>query len=108
MTMKLWSLGLGILTFATVAACKGEESCTVANVTYESGAKVPSGDCNTCTCTDGEVSCSEMGCEAAACTYQGTRHPVGTSFPAGDGCNTCSCDDRGGVSCTLMACGDAG
>jgi len=29
---------------------------------------------------------------------------VGSSFPAGDGCNECSCQEGGSVACTTMAC----
>ncbi|MDX2020574.1 MAG: hypothetical protein SF187_10055 [Deltaproteobacteria bacterium] len=35
-------------------------------------------------------------------------HKTGTSFPASDGCNTCSCGEDGNVACTLIACGDPG
>lgn len=37
------------------------------------------------------------------CVYQGTAYPYGASWPAGDGCNTCYCDESG-WSCTLIAC----
>jgi hypothetical protein len=40
----------------------------------------------------------------ATCDYNGIAHAVGTSFPASDGCNTCSCASDGMVQCTLMAC----
>jgi len=38
-----------------------------------------------------------------SCEYQGQTHARGDIFPAGDGCNTCSCTDQG-VECTLLAC----
>ena len=42
------------------------------------------------------------------CIYYGNPFTSGTSFPANDGCNTCSCiigaDGIGQVVCTLMAC----
>ena len=38
------------------------------------------------------------------CTYQGQSYNAGDSFPAGDGCNSCSCDEGGSVSCTEIAC----
>jgi hypothetical protein len=37
------------------------------------------------------------------CTYNSLVYHEGDSFPATDGCNTCSCSD-GEVVCTLMAC----
>lgn len=38
------------------------------------------------------------------CTYDGTTHAVGESFPSTDGCNTCSCGSDGSVGCTKRAC----
>jgi len=31
-------------------------------------------------------------------------YDTGEDFPAGDGCNTCTCQDNGGVVCTELAC----
>lgn len=45
--------------------------------------------------------------EGGYCIYQGTAYPIGATFPAGDGCNTCYCDEYG-ASCTLIACPDGG
>lgn len=39
------------------------------------------------------------------CTYYGVVYNPGESFPARDGCNTCSCTGNGEVICTLVACG---
>lgn len=39
----------------------------------------------------------------AACTYEGAARALGASFPATDGCNTCSCTESG-VACTELAC----
>jgi hypothetical protein len=42
-------------------------------------------------------------------SYNEKIYAKGESFPATDGCNTCSCMARGQVECTLMGClGDAG
>lgn len=41
------------------------------------------------------------------CTYNGKSYPTGKSFPASDGCNTCSCQS-GQPLCTLLACTDGG
>lgn len=38
------------------------------------------------------------------CIYAGNLYPLGTSFPAADGCNTCSCGEGGVVACTLIDC----
>lgn len=36
----------------------------------------------------------------------GNAYNAGDSFPAGDGCNTCTCDATGEISCTLIDCAD--
>lgn len=51
------------------------------------------------------AACSDGG--TTACTYNGHGYKVGEVFPAGDGCNACTCGDQG-VSCTKQACRDAG
>jgi hypothetical protein len=43
------------------------------------------------------------------CKYDGKGYALGESFPATDGCNTCSCEKTGSISCTEIACSnDAG
>jgi hypothetical protein len=39
-----------------------------------------------------------------ACSYGGETYDVGESFPAEDGCNTCTCMEDGSAACTLMGC----
>ncbi len=61
--------------------------------------------CNTCTCDDGTVTCSndpacKPRCEVGALTYA-----EGQSFAASDGCNTCTCQPDGTVDCTNISCG---
>lgn len=46
----------------------------------------------------------ESGACVTTCTYDGTEYLPGDSFPAADGCNTCSCGANGMVGCTKMAC----
>ena len=41
---------------------------------------------------------------ASICFYNGKEYEVGDSFPAEDGCNTCSCGSDLMVACTSMAC----
>lgn len=64
-----------------------------------------------CTClSDGTFDCvavpTLVPCDV--CLWDGQTYAIGDSFPAGDGCNTCSCDagsDGGAVvGCTLKAC----
>jgi hypothetical protein len=65
-------------------------------------------------CPDGQVreivqgcygSCVDRAsCRASGCDYGGALYEEGESFPADDGCNTCSCGSDGRVMCTLKAC----
>lgn len=41
-----------------------------------------------------------------SCWSDGKEYPVGTTnIPKGDGCNTCTCQYDGSLSCTKVACG---
>ena len=40
------------------------------------------------------------------CEYNGETYDAGESFPSTDGCNSCFCDENGGVGCTEKACID--
>jgi hypothetical protein len=40
----------------------------------------------------------------AMCTYGGKGYVLGATFPATDGCNTCTCGVGGAVACTEKAC----
>src|SRR5205814_2100888 len=54
------------------------------------------------------VACTEHGKGGgAACVFMGDPHQIGEHFPAGDGCNDCTCDIDG-VHCTLLDCFDGG
>jgi hypothetical protein len=53
--------------------------------------------------------CSATGSDPGGqCTYAGSVHASGATFPAGDGCNTCSCDAHSTVICTRSVCLDGG
>lgn len=74
--------------------------------------KVPHGwtgkaddDCNTCSCNDGTLSCTEKHCsdDRKHCTKGDARVSHGWTGKADDGCNTCSCID-GSLSCTKKKC----
>jgi hypothetical protein len=49
--------------------------------------------------------CSGSVENTAGCGYNGKQYAVGDTFPDSDGCNQCSCGERGEVQCTLLACG---
>lgn len=48
--------------------------------------------------------------QTGGCMHRGQHHDLGGVFPAGDGCNTCSCGPGGRAWCTLIYCprSDAG
>jgi len=48
--------------------------------------------------------CSGSVQTSAGCGYNGKQYAVGDTFPDNDGCNQCSCGERGDVQCTLLAC----
>jgi hypothetical protein len=52
--------------------------------------------CNTCQCTDGEITCTEEEC--IVCWYNNVAHQVGEGWQ--DGCISCTCDENGATKCT--------
>lgn len=54
-------------------------------------------------CSTKYGSCSCAG-EGEACVFDGRKYAPGQSFPAQDGCNTCTCARDGTVACTLRIC----
>ena len=78
--------------------------CQYNNKFYRDGASFPSKDgCNTCTCSNGNVACTEKACLPKGCKYNGKEYKDGDTFPSTDGCNTCTCS-KGNVGCTKKAC----
>lgn len=76
--------------------------CTYDNQIYHNG-ETRSAECDqTCTCDGGNWDCV-MSPSSLCCERDGQIHPNGASFPAGDDCNTCTCNS-GSVNCTLMFC----
>ncbi|XP_064384618.1 kielin/chordin-like protein [Halichondria panicea] len=45
-------------------------------------------------------------CPAEVCVKDGVTYQVGDTFPAGDECNTCTCQAGGQIACTEIACPD--
>jgi hypothetical protein len=54
----------------------------------------------------GLVGCADHD-KVDACVYHGTSYAIGDVFPAGDGCNACTCS-ASGLSCTAVTCTDGG
>ena len=59
---------------------------------------------NSCLASSAGVSVRAEGACVTGCDYNGVHYEPGTSFPASDGCNTCSCTNNGSVACTKIAC----
>ncbi len=85
------------------------ESCEYFGTTYQSGQSFTALDgCNTCTCEDGETSCTLVDC-VDGCMYEGTFYPLASSVPAGKGappsyCEECTCDGPDQITCIQVEC----
>lgn len=42
------------------------------------------------------------------CYHRGASYPQGSTFPEGDGCNTCTCREGGYATCTDIGCQPSG
>lgn len=112
-----------LLCLVMLPACDdadGPGQCVFNGQTYPVGAQFPAGDnCNSCVCDnspdgpqafcgggicDGGVPPDTAPRDSAAdgspgsdaggqCLFNGQTYPGGAQFPAGDNCNSCSCDN---------------
>lgn len=81
-------------------ACKDPKT----GKSYNHGDSFPAGDnCNTCSCADGQITCTQKTCSPKDCTYNGKTRKDGSTFAAKDGCNSCTCH-KGKVACTEKTC----
>ncbi|HEX2873002.1 MAG TPA: hypothetical protein VHP33_17190 [Polyangiaceae bacterium] len=80
--------------------------CEVNGNTYKNGTsfKTPDG-CNSCSCEDGEVSCTLRGCSVASCSYDGETYDVGEEFTTADG-SVCVCASNDSIECTVSTGGE--
>ncbi|MCB9765410.1 MAG: hypothetical protein H6739_36890 [Alphaproteobacteria bacterium] len=97
-TARLIALIAGL---TTLIAC----GCEVDGVHYNNGETVPSGDCNTCVCEDGGVSCTTMGCPTTCTDADGGTRTEGETWE--QNCNSCTCEADGSLTCTSVACDTA-
>jgi Pacifastin inhibitor (LCMII) len=106
---------VGLALSACTSSTDTPSACAYGGRSYASGTSFPSSDgCNTCSCQDGAVACTLRACadggqDAAGdggvtCVYGGVVYHPGDAFPAGDGCNRCSCLATGVAACTKIAC----
>jgi hypothetical protein len=97
---KIMTRILVVLMALAAVAC--DSSCEQAGRTYEDGDVWTCSDgCNSCGCTDGQMSstgmaCSEPPAEGAGqlqCNEGGVWHAHGHPWTCSDGCSVCTCDD---------------
>jgi hypothetical protein len=50
------------------------------------------------------AACNVTVTNAPVCVYNDQTYQVGDTFAAGDGCNSCECQEDGTVGCTLIGC----
>jgi von Willebrand factor type C domain len=50
------------------------------------------------------LGCGPTVSTGGACSYNGQSYDVGDSFPADDGCNSCTCMEDGSFACTAIGC----
>ncbi|KAL5006766.1 hypothetical protein ScPMuIL_015572 [Solemya velum] len=93
--------------------------CRYGDMAYDDGDDFPCSDgCNTCKCRHSAIMCTTILCVNGVpktglprpgpngnCHYHGILIIVGDSCTAGDGCNTCYCDEISGIICTTNYCG---
>ncbi|XP_076441477.1 uncharacterized protein LOC143280638 [Babylonia areolata] len=63
--------------------------------------------CNSCLCQQGHAVCTTIFCTPGHYRCMGPDHRVytqGQTFLAADGCNTCTCAEKGNVVCTQLSC----
>jgi len=66
---------------------------------------IPAGDgCNSCSCRNGSLSCTLIGCLESSCIVNGTVYPTGTGAPDPASCNTCQCENGSFNGCTERFC----
>jgi hypothetical protein len=48
--------------------------------------------------------CGDRAVAPTSCTQGGKSYPIGATFPADDGCNTCTCESGGLANCSIVLC----
>jgi hypothetical protein len=122
-TLALSALALGFS--GCVNALVGDaDACKVGDETYAVGEKYRD-DCNSCVCqADGKSECTAIACGAVdasvpdgagpdpvpgvSCSYLGKPFPVGSRVTTGNGCEACTCEKSGKLSCEDYACPEDG
>ena len=92
LSRSCWMSGLSVIFAFALGGCGGS---TAQDGTGGSGGGTGGG---------GSGGTAGTGGSGGGCDWQGQHYAPGQTFPAGDGCNSCSCEPNGQVACTLMAC----
>lgn len=75
--------------------------CELDGTTYKDGTSFKDADgCNSCSCHDGEIACTQLGCIAGTCSYDGQTYDIGEKFITGDG-SVCVCVSNVTIECTV-------
>jgi hypothetical protein len=87
------------------SAGASSSGCEYEGVTYPLGSSFIKDDgCSTsCYCDVGGLSCSTAMSCGVSCLVGDGNHPSGSTFSAGDGCNTCTCRNAS-YSCSSIPC----
>ena len=73
---------------------------------HEDGSSMPciTDQCNHCSCMNGHIASTRMGCHDDSCFKDGIEYKHGSMVPKGDGCSDCDCFN-GKIRCvTLIGC----
>jgi hypothetical protein len=77
--------------------------CELDGTTYKHGTSFKDSDgCNNCSCQDGELACTQLGCIAGTCSYDGETHDIGDKFTTADG-SVCVCASNDSIDCTVSS-----
>lgn len=77
--------------------------CELDGTTYKHGTSFKDSDgCNSCSCQDGELACTQLGCPAGSCSYDGHTYAVGEKFSTADG-SVCVCASSDSIDCTVSS-----
>lgn len=77
--------------------------CELDGTTYKHGTSFKDSDgCNSCSCQDGELACTQLGCIAGTCSYDGQTYDVGEKFITTDG-SVCVCVSNTAIECTVSS-----
>ena len=70
---------------------------------HEDGSSMPciTSQCNHCSCMNGRIASTRMGCHDDSCFKDGIEYKHGSIVPKGDGCSDCDCFN-GKIRCVAL------